>query len=299
MARYRILIFLGFTFGLTWLYWLVNYLLIPEDTLDAPAMMPSMFFPAFSVVLTRLLTREGFSQVWIKPRCFKQNWKYYVLAWFAPMLLVVVGAGLYFLIFSNDFDSTMSHYIEIRKQKTGDSAAEIRNTLLTQLPLIPLVPLLNAGLCFGEEWGWRGYLLPKMMAKYSLPTTLVVSGVIWGLWHAPIIYLGHNYGFDYWGFPITGIIAMCSSTIVLGVFFSYVTLRTGSVLPAVFAHGAVNGTAALGILFSSSDGNPFIGPIPTGIIGGMGFIVIAVLAYLSLRQRDRNGISQFDGVSLG
>ncbi len=302
MARHRILIFLGFTFGLTWLYWfaVVYPLSNGDQNLLAGAIGIGMFFPAISVVFTRLVTKEGFSQVWITPRSFKKNWKYYLLGWFGPMILILLGAGIYFLIFSNDFDPTMNHFYELQKSDLQKvipdfDVADIKKMVWLQLGLIPLGPIFNFLPVFGEEWGWRGYLLPKMMAKYSLQTTLLLSGVIWGIWHAPIIYLGHNYGIDYWGFPVLGILAMCVFTIMIGVFLSYLTLRTGSVIPAVFAHGAINGTAAVGILFSSSGGNPFIGPLPTGIIGGLGFIIAAIWAYISLQKRQRNDISQFDG----
>lgn len=139
-----------------------------------------------------------------------------------------------------------------------------------------LAPALNFFTCFGEEWGWRGYLLPK--TKNLLPTIpmLLVSGIIWGLWHAPMTIIGHNYGLGYWGFPFTGIAMMCVFCIVLGIFLSYVTLKTSSCVPAILAHGAINGIAAIGMYFTFDGGNPFIGPIPTGIIGMIPFILAAI-----------------------
>jgi len=68
-----------------------------------------------------------------------------------------------------------------------------------------LGPVLNFVTCFGEEWGLRGYLLPKMAKKFSLVKMLLIIGVIWGLWHAPLTALGHNYGVGYPGFPFLGI----------------------------------------------------------------------------------------------
>lgn len=98
------------------------------------------------------------------------------------------------------------------------------------------------------------------------------NGIIWGLWHAPLTIIGHNYGLDYPGFPYMGILAMCLFCTVIGILFSYVTIKTGSCLPAALAHGALNGFASAPSLFTKAGfGNPIIGPLSTGIIGGIGW----------------------------
>ena len=161
----------------------------------------------------------------------------------------------------------------------------IRLTQIVSLATLVIAPAINAVTCFGEEWGWRGYLLPHLLERFSIIPTLLISGIIWGIWHAPITLIGHNYGLGYAGYPFTGIAAMCLFCIVVGVFMSYVTLRTGSCLPAVFAHGMVNGSAAMGLIFSATGGNPFVGPAPTGIVGGAFFIAAAVFMVRDLMRR--------------
>jgi membrane protease YdiL (CAAX protease family) len=66
--------------------------------------------------------------------------------------------------------------------------------------------------------------------------------------------------------------------IVLGTLFSYITLKTKSCWPAVFAHGMMNGTASIGVIFLADPMayERFIGPVPTGIIGAAAYIVVAV-----------------------
>jgi membrane protease YdiL (CAAX protease family) len=155
-----------------------------------------------------------------------------------------------------------------------------------------LAPALNFVPCFGEEWGWRGYLLPKMAEKFSAVPLVVITGVIWGLWHAPVTALGHNYGVGYPGFPWAGIAAMCGFCIVLGIFFSYLTIKTGSCIPAVLAHGAVNGTCALGIYLTRDGGNPFVGPAPTGIVGAVPFLVLAAVCLLRLKKQESAGAEE-------
>lgn len=83
-----------------------------------------------------------------------------------------------------------------------------------------VAPLLNFMACFGEEWGWRGYLLPHLSERHGMRIAVPASGVIWGLWHAPITVLGHNYGLDYPGWPLLGILAMCCLCVALSYLFS-------------------------------------------------------------------------------
>lgn len=295
----RILLFLIITFTITYVYsfgviWPLaggaDLRQLPAVTLQL-AVAAIMFFPALGVVLTRLITREGFRDAWLRPH-FRGNVKTYLLAWFGPGLLTVLGTVLYFLLFPGQFDPTLG-YLRATLEAAGASA-ELPMPwgvlmLVQAVQALLLAPVLNFVTCFGEEWGWRGYLLPKMAEKLPPVPMLLLTGVIWGLWHAPITALGHNYGVGYPGFPFAGIAAMCGFCIMLGIFFSYLTLKTGSCIPAVLAHGAVNGTAALGVYLTADGGNPFIGPAPTGIVGAIPFLVAAALC---LAWFGRNGVAR-------
>ena len=70
---------------------------------------------------------------------------------------------------------------------------------------------------------------------------------------------------------------MCGFCIVMGIFLSYVSMKTKSCIPAILGHGAINSIAALGMYFTTDGGNPFVGPMPTGIIGAIPFLVVAIL----------------------
>lgn len=292
----RVLVYIGITFAVKWLYCLaILYPVIRGETLSGvPSMaaqlltMVVMFFPALGVVLTRLVTKEGFRNCWLRPNLNK-NLKYYLLAWFAPGVLTFLGAGVYFLFFPDNLDLSFSYFVE-----TLEAAGAPMETLPIPIGLLMAIqcvqglfmaPVLNCIPCFGEEWGWRGYLLPKVSRLLPTVPTLLITGVIWGLWHAPLTIVGHNYGVGYPGFPFAGIGMMCLFCVTLGIFMSFVTLKTGSCLPAIIAHGAVNGIAALGIYFTSDGGNPFIGPAPTGIIGMIPFLLMAIFLVVKLTQK--------------
>ncbi|MDR2956760.1 MAG: CPBP family intramembrane metalloprotease [Coriobacteriales bacterium] len=298
----RIIIFCVLTFAITFgleiglIYRMYEMVLVGnlQPAFLQFAIVAMMFMPAIGVVLTRLITKEGFKNAMIKPVAFKRTFKYYLLGWFGPTLLICLGAIVYFVIFPSDFDLMMTNMVEVAQQQYQLSGVNppnddaVRATLWLQLAIGALAgPLLNFITCFGEEWGWRGYLLPKVNEHLSfIPTTLLV-GVIWGLWHAPLTIIGHNYGLVYAGYPYLGIFAMCCFCIVVGTFLSYITLKAKSCLPAVFGHAALNSFASAALMFSASGGNPFIGPLPVGLIGGSGLIATAVLIWVVMRKAPR------------
>lgn len=111
--------------------------------------------------------------------------------------------------------------------------------------------------------------------------------MIWGLWHAPLTVMGHNYGVGYPGWPFLGIFAMCTFCIVIGTFLSFVTIKAKSCLPAVVGHGAINGFVSAASLFSLSGGNPFIGPMPIGIIGNIGFVATSIVICIVMHKEEK------------
>ena len=294
----RVLVYIAITFALTWLYAIL--LIYPIANGEALNGIPSiatqlavaaaMFFPAIGVLLTRLVTREGFKDAWLKPH-IKGNIKTYLLAWFGPAILTFAGMGIYFLLFPNNLDLSFS-YMKAMMAAAGTpyEAQAVPMDLLMTIQCVQavfLAPAMNFVTCFGEEWGWRGYLLPKVSKYFSTIPTLLITGIIWGLWHAPMTIIGHNYGLGYWGFPFTGIAMMCVFCIVLGVFLSYISLKTGSCIPAILAHGAINGIAAIGMYFTYDGGNPFVGPAPTGVIGIIPFVLVAIPMVVYLKRNEK------------
>ena len=251
-----------------------------EETLINTALTAAlMFFPAIGVLITRLVTREGFKNAMLRLN-LKGNVRYYLIGWFGPMVLTILGSIIYFAVCPSEFTLT-SYHAMMATQPMPPAAF-----WATQVVLMCLAPLLNFIPCFGEEWGWRGYLLPKVAQRMKFLPTVLLTGFIWGIWHAPIIVAGHNYGMNYPGYPWWGIIAMCVFCIVCGTLFSYITLKAKSCWPAVFAHGALNGTASIGVLFLAAPMayDRFVGPVPTGIIGAAAYIIVAVWIVYKMRK---------------
>lgn len=297
MTKKRLIVFLIMTFVVTWGYCLAFVHPYMETTgADELSMLQlriaaTMFIPAICVLITRLVTKEGFQNHMIKPN-FKGNMKTYLLAYFGPSILTVIGAVVYFIIFPNQFDINCGYLVQSYEALGVDTSAlpMPANMIILMQGLSGFFfgPIINFVTCFGEEWAWRGYMVPKMAESMKTVPMLIVSGVIWGLWHAPLTIVGHNYGMEYWGYPFTGILAMCLFCTVVGIFMAYITLKTKSCIPAVLAHGAMNAFASVGIYFTKDGGNAFVGPAPTGILGMISFIVLDIFLVKALIKLENN-----------
>ncbi|MFC4357039.1 CPBP family intramembrane glutamic endopeptidase [Halobium salinum] len=285
VERRRVGVFLLVAFGVAWLTALLIYATggltaSPEVvagtglTLSA-VLLPTayMFAPAVGNVAARLFTGEGRSDLRLRPN-LRGNLRTYALAWWGPAVLTVVGAGVYFLLFPGRFDPTLSTLAAALETAAG-VAVDPWLVVAVQVGLaLTLAPLLNALFAFGEEFGWRAYLLPKLRPLGTIRATLLV-GVVWGVWHWPLIAMGYNYGFDYPGAPAVGMLAMCWFTVTAGTFLAWVTLRADSVWPAALGHGAINAVAAVGLLFVAGPPDLLLGPTALGLVGSLPWAVLA------------------------
>lgn len=286
--RKRLIIYIAIAFGISWATALVIYLtgglqnsptytLAGEQISLALILMATiyMFAPAIANFVTRKLTSEGKADLFLQPHFKNKVWPYFLAAWFLPGLLTILGMILFFGLFPQYFDSSFSSLTEMLKEAGETTSLNPWLIILIQtLQTMLISPILNAIPTFGEEFGWRGYLQPKLMPLGGRKA-LLLTGMIWGVWHWPIILMGHNYGLDYFGAPFLGPLGMVWFTLTISVIFGWLTIKAGSVWPAVIGHGAMNGIASLGILFVKNNPDPLLGPAPVGLIGGLGFTVIA------------------------
>jgi membrane protease YdiL (CAAX protease family) len=291
--RKRLYIFLGFAFGIAWIVGLIIYLtgglakspeIIPGSNITLAVILEAfgyMWAPALAHIFTRLVTRPGWHDLWLKPY-FKNGWKYWLAGWFGPGVLTIVGIAVYFLFFPGQFDGNLTSLRSLLDANPTSKGTDPWLIVIAQtLSAFIMAPVINSFFTFGEEFGWRGYLLPLLLPLGEKKAYLL-SGIIWGLWHAPVIAMGHNYGLEYAGFPWLGILAMIWFCILCGTFLGWASLRAGSVWPAVIGHAALNGIAALGMLFvAGGKANNLLGPIPVGVIGSIGFLIAALLILIN------------------
>ena len=286
-----ILIFIGVTFGITWITVLVPYIMgerYGSQTFQL-ILIVIMFFPAIGSVITRKITGEGMRNMRIKPR-LKGNIFKYILVFFLPIICIIGGAVIFFAFFPAALDSAATTTVTALSETLKVDIDLARGTLYAQLLIaVVIAPFANIIVTFGEELGWRGYLLPKLCNKFGIVKAVLIDGVIWGLWHAPIIAMGHNYGTDYPFAPWLGILLMTLFCVATGTIMSYFTLKIGSVIPAAMFHSAINALASISFYFIAGDSVStqqilLVGPIATGILGMSMFILFSVMYLLRSRR---------------
>jgi membrane protease YdiL (CAAX protease family) len=298
----RIVIFLAIAFAIPWTATVVLRLTVGVDDLVTAGFLLNWIFtlwtPALANVATRLITKEGRGRLMLRPN-LRRGWRFYLAAWVLPWLAVIVGTAVYYLLFPQFFDSNLG---VMRQQlalllpplatwTAGANCWEILPafTLLIMMIVVPIYGVIS----FGEEFGWRAYLLPKLVEHFAGASAedpaqtsrryaaavwkaALLVGVIWGVWHWParLLYSGMSI-------PqlLLDLVPMCSVSLLM----AWVTLRSGSMWPAALGHSAYNQALALPILSVKGPANVLLGPAPSGLIGGIGYVALALVLLFSRR----------------
>lgn len=182
-----------------------------------------MLIPSIAHLITRLVTKEGFKNSYLGLN-FKGNVKYYILSVVIKLIEAVIGALFLWQTLAGDLSFSEAFSFDRMNVRTGTLLLQLSGSIIVFFP------------AFGEEWGWRGYMMPKLTELMGRPAAIIVGGIIWGLWHAPLTISGHNFGVDYDFFPWGGILFMCVFCIFMNAFLSLLTEKTKSIYPASFCH---------------------------------------------------------------
>lgn len=134
---------------------------------------------------------------------------------------------------------------------------------------------------FGEEYGWRVYLQDRLIKLCGRTKGVLLVGLIWGIWHAPVIAMGYNYP----GHPVLGVALMTIFTIIIGIIFSFAVFKTKSVWVAVLLHMVTNVGASAAVMYIS---NPVDSVFSFGMgLYGLAFIGIFVCIILLISKEWR------------
>jgi uncharacterized protein len=275
--RKGIVAFLLITFGITYLaegalilsgFRVTNLPPIAGQYVIAGA----MWIPAAAAFLTlRFVTHEKIASINLR---FGPSWKpYLATALLIPLTFAVTYLLTWLFGIGQPDWQLVKFFGTIAATGVDMSTAPSPTLLLSALFGISLVaaPFFNSLFALGEELGWRGFLLPRLMPLGKTKAYLLL-GVIWGLWHAPLVAIGFNYP----GSPILGILFMVLFTSAISLSLNELALHYQSTVLAGWIHGVFNSQAYgvwRSLLFAGT--NPFLGGI-TGLVG------IAVIALVGL-----------------
>jgi uncharacterized protein len=267
IGAYLLITFVG-TWGLWLIGWVLAYRIFrisPSNLFFQFVLLPGAFVPAIAAIVVRKwITREGFSDAGLQLN-FTQNWRYYIFAGYllpTGVLVFIIGAAVLFGISRPDFSLHRSLAVLLPKvnlsslqMTTARKAILLLQTLIVGIPTAAIVT-------WGEEFGWRSYLQIRIFAARPA-LAAVITGLIWGFWHYPLILLGY----EHYQNIAAGLLVFTVNTILLSIIFGWLRLKTGSIWSSSIAHGATNsfGASITLLLFA----------------GGPNFILVAYLGILS------------------
>lgn len=221
---------------------------------------------------------------------FKQSW-----AWLVGMLVPVLAVPLCILISGLVPGVHIEYGAEQLISQFGldeETSATVASQFEAMSPAVLIFSGLLSGLlagctinalfAFGEEYGWRNYLVNALDGCRFWKKALFI-GVVWGIWHAPLILQGHNYPQH----PVAGVALMCVFCILLGAVELYFVLKTKSVFPAAIIHGTFNAIAGFVLYFVQGGNDLTVGM--TGVAGfvSMGIVLAGIYFYDRYISGDR------------
>ena len=234
-----------------------------------------MFIPTISVIIVnKLIHHEKLKTDLLIS--FKIN-KWFFIAWLILPVIMLFSLGISLIFPDVIYSLEMAGFIKrLESMLTPEQIEQMRNSLAT-LPINPIWLFLLQGLiagvtinaiaAFGEELGWRGFLLKEFKEMHFFKAAIII-GFIWGIWHAPLILMGYNYPQH----PKIGVFMMIIFCILITPLLIYITVKSKSVIAAAILHGTMNGTYGISLMFTDG-GND----LTVGLTGLSGFIALTVI----------------------
>lgn len=232
-----------------------------------------MFFPLVCALVIQIIKKEKLGSTGLLK--FKIKWSWLV-AWLLPVVIVAATIIVNSLLDGCELKFHMPPIPGMENLSPEDMA----KISAMQNPKVIIITTLVSGLfagitinaiaAFGEEYGWRNYLVSALKGRNFWVACLFI-GVVWGFWHFPIILMGHNYFVH----RTAGVFMMVAMCLVMTPIELYLVLKAKSVYPAAIFHGTVNALAGATMLFISG-GSDLI----NGVAGLSGIITMAVVTLI-------------------
>ena len=232
-----------------------------------------MFFPMVTALVLQKIDKEKFNHTGLVN--FKFSWAWLV-AWLLPVAMVflcILVNGLMpgvSLQYNAEQLITQYHIPEEQQELVRSQMMQFPAVVMVGLTLVSGLTMgatVNAIAAFGEEYGWRNYLVHALRGQKFWTAALFI-GIVWGIWHFPLILMGHNYPNE----PRWGVLLMVVFCVLMGVIELYFVLKTKSMIVAAIMHGTINALAGIVIYFTLG-GNDFL----NGMVGLSGFIVMVLV----------------------
>lgn len=275
--------FAGLAFGLSWSAWAIGLRATGArgasllGSRGQAAVLPGSFGPALAAcVVRRWVTREGFGDAGLAPN-LRRGWRRYAVALAVPCAAAASTVGLASALGLGRPDFTLARAREVLALGGDGGESGGLGALLVGAAVSSLV---NVPLVWGEEYGWRGYLQPRLLPD-SPALAAVATGLVWGVWHYPLVLAG--YGLFAEGRVREGLLLYPLLCVPLSVFLGWLRRGTGSVWAPCLGHAAHNSVAGTVVLML------FAGGPNTGRVAMLLAIPYVVSSPWMLRAERRTG----------
>jgi membrane protease YdiL (CAAX protease family) len=217
-----------------------------------------MYMPTTASLVARIALREGFGDISLRFGG-SEGLKAMCLAWIYPMIVGFLAYGIAWISGLAEFQSPLSPRSHLYVP------SGFANFLTSFLVAATVGTLVSCVSTFGEELGWRGYMLTRLIAA-GVPKPILVSGIVWALWHVPIILSGQYAAGSH---PRLSAALFVLGVIAEAYLVAFLRLRSGSIWPAVLMHGAWNAIIQ-GAFDRATAGTPLI-------VGESGWLTVTVI----------------------
>lgn len=266
--------FLGITFALSWSTAAVIYFSnITYGSATSLALVATLYMWAPGIAAIAVAWRSD-EKIRNQLGVFVGRLRWVAFAWLFPLILVALTIGVSAVLPGVAVTPDPATFL----QQTGvtDAQASDMLAMLDSVPVPAYVLFaaqgiaagltINAIASLGEELGWRGFML-SALAPLGFWKVSLITGAIWGVWHAPLIAQGHNFPDR----PIAGIVTMTVACIAMSPVLTYLTLRARTVLAAAFFHGTLNGVGSIALIYLATT-EPLIAS-PVGLAGAAASVI--------------------------
>ena len=239
-----------------------------------------MFFPMLTALVLQAIDKEKFNHTGLVNFKIRGPW---LVAWLLPVamvfLCILVNGLMPGVELTYNAEQLINQYHipedqqELVREQMGQYPAWIMAVSVVLSGLLAGITI-NAIAAFGEEYGWRNYLVGALREVKFWKAALFI-GVVWGIWHLPLILMGHNYPNE----PQWGVLLMVVFCVLAGVLELYFVLKAKSMIVAAVLHGTINAVSGMTIYFTLG-GNDFLNGM-TGLSGfiAMGLTILCIWVY--------------------
>lgn len=190
-----------------------------------------MISPAIAAFITLKIRKRPISSL---PWSLKEL-KYLKLSYITPILYVSIAYVLIWLLGFGDLINA-ERILQWSDELGIDSSNQTLVIVVMIFLLLTVGVIKNLGSTLGEEIGWRGFLIFELRKVMSFKALAIVSGIIWAIWHFPIINLMYGRGENL----MVHLGAFTIMIIGVSVILAYYTFKSNSLWPAALYHSVHN-----------------------------------------------------------